>query len=135
MKAGDRQKETGTTDRCPCGGARFTHCCGPYLAGTDQPERADQLMRARYTAYVVGDTDFLQATWDPSTRPASLEDADPPQWLGLKVLAYAPQDANHAEVEFVARYRANGRAFRLHERSRFHRTNGRWYYIDGQLSP
>jgi SEC-C motif-containing protein len=36
-------------------------------------------------------------------------------------------------VEFVARYRppASGRAERLHERSRFVKENGRWFYLEG----
>lgn len=120
------------TGPCPCGGGSFATCCGPYLAGTQSPERADQLMRSRYTAYVRGDTAYLRATWDPATCPATLEDPNPPQWLGLKVLAHAPIDAAHAEVEFVARYRINGRAYRLHERSRFVRTDGRWRYVAGK---
>ena len=38
-----------------------------------------------------------------------------------------------AEVEFVARYRVAGKAVRLHERSRFVREAGRWFYVDGDL--
>jgi SEC-C motif-containing protein len=36
-----------------------------------------------------------------------------------------------AEVEFVARYRMDGRAVRVHERSRFVRIGGRWFYLNG----
>jgi SEC-C motif-containing protein len=39
----------------------------------------------------------------------------------------------HAEVEFVARYRVQGRGGRLHERSRFVREDGRWLYVDGDI--
>ena len=35
------------------------------------------------------------------------------------------------EVEFVARSRVAGRGQRLHERSRFRRVNGQWFYVDG----
>ena len=46
-------------------------------------------------------------------------------------------DADHAQVEFVARSRLHGRATRLHERSRFVREpeggTRRWYYVDGDL--
>jgi len=50
------------------------------------------------------------------------------------VRAHLPLDETHAEVEFVARQRdATGRAHRLHERSRFLREQGRWYYVDGKL--
>jgi SEC-C motif-containing protein len=37
-------------------------------------------------------------------------------------------------VEFVARYKVDGRAHRLHEASRFTRnSNGNWIYVDGQI--
>jgi SEC-C motif-containing protein len=39
----------------------------------------------------------------------------------------------HATVEFVARSKLRGRAYRLHETSRFLREEGRWYYVDGQV--
>jgi SEC-C motif-containing protein len=55
------------------------------------------------------------------------------KWLGLEVRDQREVDATHAEVEFVARYRAEGRAVRLRERSRFVREGGRWYYVDGEL--
>ena len=51
--------------------------------------------------------------------------------LGLDVRRYTTTDADHAVVEFVARYRVAGRAVRLHECSRFVREAGRWYYVDG----
>jgi len=35
----------------------------------------------------------------------------------LSHLAVIDNDENRSEVEFVARYKVNGRAFRLHERS------------------
>jgi SEC-C motif domain protein len=36
-------------------------------------------------------------------------------------------------VEFVARYKVNGRAHRLHEISRFVREAGKWLYVDGDI--
>jgi SEC-C motif-containing protein len=35
-------------------------------------------------------------------------------------------------VEYVARYKVDGRGHRLHETSRFSKTGGRWYYLDGE---
>jgi len=109
-------------------------CCGRYHAGEPAPD-AERLMRSRYSAYVLGLEDYLRATWHPSTRPAALElDATPrPQWLGLTVKAHTPLDETHATVEFVARYKLNGRAFRLHETSRFEKLDGRWLYVDGEI--
>lgn len=129
---------------CPCGrqnarGARLSlpACCGRYLAdpaGTPAPD-AESLMRSRYTAFARCDAGYLLATWHPSTRPAAL-DLDPgTRWLGLAVRARREVDTTHAEVEFVARNRpaGGGAAQRLHERSRFVREDGRWYYVDGDL--
>lgn len=91
-------------------------------------------MRSRYSAYVLGFTDYLMATWHPSHRPGHIEPTPPGQrWLGLEVRRHAQIDADHAEVEFVARSKLGGRAHRLHEASRFVRENGRWYYLDGEL--
>ena len=92
-------------------------------------------MRSRYSAYVLGLESYLLATWHPATRPAALDlAASPrPQWLGLTVKSHAPPDATHATVEFVARYKLNGRAFRMHETSRFERVDGHWLYVDGEI--
>jgi SEC-C motif-containing protein len=40
----------------------------------------------------------------------------------------------HAAVEFVARYKVNGRAFKLQETRRFVKEDGRWYYVDGDVA-
>ena len=121
---------------CPCGSGRALEaCCGRWHAGEPAPD-AESLMRSRYSAYVLGLEDYLRATWQPDTRPAALElDATPrPHWLGLAVKSRAQLDPTHATVEFVARYKLNGRAFRLHETSRFERVDGRWLYVDGEVS-
>ncbi len=88
-------------------------------------------MRSRYSAFVLLDAAHLLATWHASTRPASLEFDPSAKWLGLEVRAHQATGADTAEVEFVARYRLEGRAVRLHERSRFVREDGRWFYVDG----
>lgn len=124
------------TSDCPCrSGKSFQDCCQPCLQGS-AAATAEVLMRSRYTAYVIEDEPYLLASWHPVTRPPSL-DFDPsarPQWLGLVIRRYSVSDENHAVVEFVARYKINGRGFRMHETSRFERINGGWYYLDGEVS-
>jgi SEC-C motif domain protein len=120
---------------CPCGSGRpLTDCCDRFHVGERAPD-AESLMRSRYSAYVLGLEDYLRATWHPATCPVALGlDAVPrPQWQGLTVKAYTPLDETHATVEFVARYKLNGRAFKLHETSRFERVDGRWLYVDGEI--
>ena len=122
---------------CHCGsGKPYAACCGRLHSGAENAASAEALMRSRYSAYVLGLEPYLLATWHASTRPAALhlaEDAGT-KWLGLEVRRHQTQDASHATVEFVARYRIAGRGHRLHETSRFVCEDGRWFYVDGDVS-
>jgi SEC-C motif domain protein len=133
---------------CPCGGAspgkvaarapRYDECCGRFIEiGGTAPGNAMELMRSRYTAYVLGDTAYLRATWADATGPADLDASadNATRWLGLQIKRHTQVDADHAKVEFVARYKVGGRAHRLHETSRFERDGqGRWRYVDDDVS-
>ncbi|MFM6986700.1 MAG: YchJ family protein [Hydrogenophaga sp.] len=128
------------TTECPCGrrGARsrslaYADCCGRYLDHHIPAPDAEHLMRSRYSAFVLERADYLSASWHASTRPAELTLEPGVKWLGLDVKRHRVIDADHAEVEFVARSRMGGRGQRLHETSRFVREGGRWWYVDGDL--
>ena len=130
------------TSPCPCGRSNakgkplaFVDCCARYVAHFDEAPApdAESLMRSRYTAFVMEDAEYLQATWHAKERPASLDFDAAAKWLGLAIKQASATGENTAEVEFVARYRVGGRAVRLHERSRFVREAGRWYYVDGDI--
>lgn len=110
-------------------------------------------MRSRYCAYVLQLGDYLLATWHHSTRPGAIDFDDAPKWLGLTVksalsqkkpgnatlaeqeeaIASTVESIANSTVEFIARYKIAGRAYRLHETSRFVRENGRWFYLDGEI--
>ena len=118
-------------DMCPCGGGQaYAVCCQPLHEGK-VAETAEALMRSRYCAYVLKLYDYLRQTWHSSMCPVELQDDENMQWLGLKIKRFEQQDESHAMVEFVARYKVNGRAFRLHETSRFVKEHGVWLYVDG----
>jgi SEC-C motif domain protein len=124
------------TAPCPCGSGRnYADCCARYLDNNATAPDAESLMRSRYTAYTLLREDYLLATWHPSMRPAQLGLAQeaPTRWIALEVKRREQTDAEHASVEFVARYKVNGRAFRLHEVSRFVREDGKWFYVDGEI--
>jgi SEC-C motif domain protein len=126
-----------TTPDCPCGsGLGYSACCEMLHAGgnTSSPE---SLMRSRYSAYVLGKEDHLLKTWHPDTRPASIDCSGPTQWNGLQIRrttdSSSVAEGDTALVEFVARYRINGKAGRLHEISRFLLKDGCWYYLNGSF--
>jgi SEC-C motif-containing protein len=91
-------------------------------------------MRSRYSAYVLCNEQYLLATWHPSTRPDSVPFSKNQKWLGLSVIDMSVTGDASAEVEFIARSRvSNAAAVRQHERSRFVREGGRWFYVAGDL--
>lgn len=90
-------------------------------------------MRARYSAYAVGDMAYLTRTWHPRTRPDDLIPVPEITWTGLEVLGHEAGAADDEEgtVTFRASYRRGDRAEVVEERSRFLRRGGRWVYLDG----
>ena len=108
-------------------------CCGPLIDDFATATDAESLMRSRYSAFVESNAAYLLATWHPGRRPATLDLEPGCKWLGLEVRQARVTATDAAEVEFVARSRVAGRAQRLHERSRFVREDGRWYYVDGDM--
>lgn len=126
--------------KCFCGSdMQFAVCCGLYIDGGTMPETAEQLMRSRYSAYVLARDKYLLSTWHEATRPTDLHlnDMGRVKWLGLKILRTEAGSAHDQEgvVEFVARYSIKGKAGHLHEVSRFRREDGHWLYVRGQIEP
>ena len=118
---------------CPClSGEQYADCCGRFHAGEAEAPTAEQLMRSRYSAFVVLDAGYLLRTWHPETRPASL-DLDPDmQWRRLDIISTrrgGPLDTE-GTVEFKAHFRHDGERGVHHETSRFRRIDRRWYYLE-----
>lgn len=137
-----RTAGAGPADPCPCAsGQIFSACCEPLHDGSPAAT-AEALMRSRYSAFVVGDEDYLFRTWHPRTRPPGPYCHPGTQWLGLRiheVVDGGPQDETGI-VEFTARYRgSDGRGGvaldELRERSRFVRRAGRWLYLEALALP
>jgi SEC-C motif domain protein len=120
---------------CPCGSQKLLAvCCTQYWQG-EAPPTAELLMRARYSAFALGQLDFLLATLHPASHQsdelAQLQiSQSKTQWLKLHVLA-----ATDCEVEFLAFFNQQGVLGQLHERSHFVFERGRWWYVDGEFLP
>ena len=90
-------------------------------------------MRSRYSAFAIGDVDYLLATWHPNTRPGSLALEPDRRWYRLDILRTergGPFDADGI-VEFRAYHRSADGKGSQHEVSTFVREDGRWLYVDG----
>ncbi|WP_457205771.1 YchJ family protein [Nocardioides sp. P5_C9_2] len=113
------------TRPCPCGsGAAYDACCGPLHRGTALASTPEQLMRSRFSAYALGESDHVFRTWHPRTRPDDLAPDPRLTWTRLEVI-----EATGDEVEFRAHYESPDGPGVLHERSVFEERRGRWVYV------
>ena len=131
---------------CPCGSqSRYGDCCELYLRGKASAPTAEALMRSRYSAYSKGDVEYLIQTQYPKKRKKTdrqmlLKTIENTRWMGLTVLKTQKGGADDRRgiVEFVAHYRGlalTDPIYQLHERSRFVKEDGVWFYQDGDNLP
>lgn len=124
-----------TPKNCPCGtGKLYSQCCEPFHRGSQKPDSPEKLMRSRYSAYVVGNIDYIAKTNDPvggENFDAEAAEAwsQQSEWLGLEIIA-----AQGNEVEFRARFKTDGKELVHHEVSlfRFDQKTSTWFYQDGK---
>lgn len=126
-----------TVKHCYCGNKKqYKNCCKPIHDAHKNALTAEQLMRARFSAYATGLTDFIINTYHPSCHAeddrAGIEQAMHNQWTKLVVLRHEPGETE-SFVEYKAYFVEDGQSYRLEERSRFVKENGLWYYIDGEF--
>ncbi|MCH4812893.1 YchJ family protein [Vreelandella neptunia] len=130
---------TRTTDvSCPCGSdLRLALCCGRYHQGAFAPD-PEALMRSRYSAFALGLSDYLLATWHPTTRPAELAPDPETEWKSLTIVSAEPPLGDSGQVHFRACFYGRGREQKgwhvLEEASRFVKEQQRWWYVDGSPS-
>lgn len=128
-------------NNCPCGsGLAYSTCCEPIINGSHPAETAEKLMRARYSAHVAVQMDFIFETTHPDQRQGydhqgTREWAEGTDWQGLEIIDTkkgGPAD-DSGQVEFIANFSENGIRREHHERAQFNRQEGRWYFYDGTL--
>lgn len=119
--------------KCPCGNdTTFASCCETIHLDLSKAETAEQLMRARYAAFVVKNINFLYNTFHPNIRryqsKKEIEQwAVENRWLKLEILK-----ASKHKVEFKAYYLNPQQATVVHhEKSTFEMLNDTWFYVDG----
>lgn len=122
-------------ENCYCGSnIGFNTCCNCIIIGDKKAETSEQLMRSRYTAYVLQNADYLIQTTHVSQRKyysksEILKWAKANTWLKLEVI-----QASETTVEFKAYYLDGNLQTQVHhEKSSFKQENGNWFYVDGEF--
>jgi len=128
-------------ENCPCGsGKSYETCCEPVIKGTCSAETAEQLMRARYSAHVKVEADFLFESTHPDHRrgydhQGTRRWAAESNWYGLEILGCEAGTAGdeRGTVEFVARFRDRSGVRSHHERGGFQKYRGEWRFTEGEM--
>jgi SEC-C motif domain protein len=132
---------------CPCRSMdqnklNYENCCQPMVEGKKKAPTAEALMRSRYSAYVVKNIDYIDATQvtiegEVYNKEEALKWAESSEWLGLEIVKTQKGEANDNSglVEFIAHYKdkASGTELKHHETSSFGKHNGEWKFKSGHI--
>ena len=124
----------GSAKPCPCqSGKTYDFCCRIIHLGQQKAELPEELMRARYSAYVFGIKDFILSSWAFESRPEHLTLNGKIRWFALEIVDSEPVSAQStsAHVSFAAKYGHDNRLFILEERATFIKRSNRWFYLGG----
>ncbi len=130
----------GPSKACPCGSQKpYGDCCRPAHRGEREPASAEALMRSRYSAFALGEVEWLVTSLssDHEDRAAPLaalvqalrEACRANRYLGLEI-RHVEEDAarGQATVRFFARVFTRGKDVSFEETSTFVREGGAWRY-------
>ena len=111
----------------------FSKCCEPFLTHAKRAATPEELMRSRYSAYVLSNAAYIVATALGEQNSAEeleliKEYAKNIEWLGLEIV-----HAKGNQVEFKAYYRDGQGVGVQHEKSNFVQNEGMWLYKDGTI--
>ena len=131
---------------CPCSSESdknrlaYADCCEPYISGQKDAPTAEALMRSRYSAYAVHSVDYIMKTCldeneDRIDYNQTKDWSEKSKWLGLEIVSIDKGGITDDEgfVEFKAAYETDGLKDVHHEKARFKKKGGKWFYADGDM--
>ncbi|MEW6551996.1 MAG: YchJ family metal-binding protein [Campylobacterota bacterium] len=128
--------------KCPCGsGEKYKKCCGIFHKGAN-PKNALLLMKSRYSAYVVGEVNYIIKTTHPDNKEYKSDLAewkrdiksfsDETDFVRLEVFDFI-DGVEEAFVTFRVTMKLEDTYTFFTEKSRFLKVDGRWLYVDGEF--
>jgi len=125
---------------CVCGSQQsYVDCCQPFHLATQQAQTPEQLMRSRYSAYVLKNAKYVYQTYASEKQAENpvkeIKDfADSCRFIKLTVIDSGYED-NLGFVEFKAHYFYQNLYCELNEKSQFIKEDDQWRYLDGEIHP
>jgi len=125
---------------CPCGSSKeFSNCCEPLIKGKKKAATAEELMRARYTAFALKEIDFIMDTVASGSKQSMPRDgvekwAQRNNWTKLEIINVIKGSAKDDDgyVEFKAHSTVDNVSQFHHENAHFIREKGKWFFEDGE---
>ena len=127
---------------CPCGNKKsYLNCCKIFHDGKN-PNTALELMKSRFTAFVVGDVDYIINTThednveyssDKSKWRDDIQDVvNSTDFNSLQIVDFI-DGVDEAYVTFKLGLKQKGLDVSFTERSKFVRIDGKWLYRSGEF--
>ena len=120
---------------CPCcSGKLYEECCQPFHSEEKFAPSAEKLMRSRFSAFAIPNSEYLWKTTLPSKRKFhdknDLESwGKENTWTKLEII-----QSSEKEVEFKAYFTDKfGKENIHHEFSTFKKVDKKWYYVSGKF--
>ncbi|MDC9728454.1 MAG: YchJ family protein [Methyloprofundus sp.] len=128
---------TSSSELCLCGSElAYSQCCALLHSGKQFAKSAEALMRSRFTAYAMRNGAYLLQTWEPSTRPETIDfSKETGEWKRLEIVQTKKGLAKDKKgiVEFKAFFTQDDVDQVMNEISRFVKVQNRWFYLDGKV--
>jgi len=129
-------------DKCPCGSnIKYKKCCQVFHKGKIA-NTALELMKSRYSAYVIKDVKYIINTTDVNNPDFTLETISwandieefctNSEFRSLDILEYI-EDDNISYVKFYVNLYIQGQDQSFTEKSKFVKINNKWLYVNGEF--
>lgn len=128
---------------CKCdSNKKYKKCCKVYHDGSN-PSKALDLMKSRFTAYALGNSDYIintthknnsEYTDDVSQWKSSIEEfSNSVEFRSLEIIEFIDEINGSAEsfVTFKANIFQENNDLSFTEKSRFSKHDNKWLYVDG----
>lgn len=119
--------------KCHCQSNKpYSECCEAFLNESKTPTTPEELMRSRYSAFVLADIPYIKKTMlGPSLKNFNATEllnwTTSIKWLGLTVI-HTSSNNNEGIVHFIALYKDKDGIQTINEHSRFIYKKNSWYY-------